>query len=142
MNFGPNLPRKSCYGALMHSRAARVFLTLSGSALCWWPLLIEPNLDLPWWVPLLCIALGASLSTVLGPREWLWFLVAAAIGAFAGLCAGYGIWWPSDPIAGPWVPISVAVNTALAGIVATVAAVAGRRVRLSAKSTDVPGGWH
>ena len=33
----------------MQGRAVRVFLTLLPSALCWWPLLIEPNLDLPWW---------------------------------------------------------------------------------------------
>jgi len=117
----------------MHSRAARVFLTFCASALCWWPLLIEPNLDLPWWVPLLCIALVTSLSTALGPRDWLWFPVAAAVGAFSGLCTGFRIWWPSDPIAGPWVPISVAVCTAFAGLVATVAGVAGRGVRLSTK---------
>jgi hypothetical protein len=101
--------------------------------LCWWPLAIEPNLDLPWWVPLLCIAVGAFLSTVLGPGESLWVPVASAIGTFFGLCAGTLIWWPSDPIARPWVPIIVAVDTTLAGLVATVAGVAGRRVRLSAK---------
>jgi len=115
----------------MRSRAVPILLTLAGSALCWWPLLIEPNLELRWWVPLVCVALGASLSTVLCPGDWLLFPAASAIGAFSGLCAGYRIWWPSDPIAGPWVPISVAGNTALAVVVAVVAVAAGRRVRLS-----------
>jgi hypothetical protein len=95
--------------------------------------LIEPNLDLPWWVPLLCIALGVFLSTVLGRGDWRWFSLAAVVGAFSGLCVGYRIWWPSDPIAGPLVPISVAVNTVLAGLAATVAGVAGRRVHLAVR---------
>jgi len=59
--------------------------------------------------------------------------MASAIGTFFGLCAGNLIRGPSDPIARAWVPIIVAVGTALAGLVATVAGVAGRRVRLSAK---------
>jgi hypothetical protein len=63
----------------MQGRTVRVSLTLTGSALCWWPLLIEPNLDLPWLVPLLCVALGAFLATVLCPTDWLWFPAAAAI---------------------------------------------------------------
>jgi hypothetical protein len=78
-NFARDCSRKSCYGALMQGRTVRVSLTLTGSALCWWPLLIEPNLDLPWLVPLLCVALGAFLATVLCPTDWLWLPAAAAI---------------------------------------------------------------
>jgi len=116
----------------MHRRGARAFLTFSASALCWWPMFIDPSLDLHWWVPLLYIALGAFLSTVLGPMDWRWFPVAAGMGAFFGLCTAYWIWWPHNPLVREWAPITVAVNTALAGLVATVAAVAGRKVRLSA----------
>jgi hypothetical protein len=47
-NFDPNWFRKSCYGAVMSGRAVCTLLTLVGSALCWRPLLIEPNLDLAW----------------------------------------------------------------------------------------------
>lgn len=132
-NFGRNFSRNSCYRALMQGRAVRVFLTLSASALCWWPLLIEPNLDLPWWAPLLCVASGAFLATILGPADWLRFPGAAAIGAFSGLCVGYRIWWPGDPIAGAWAPITVVSGAALAGLVGAVAAAVGRSVRLSAK---------
>jgi hypothetical protein len=92
--------------------------------------LIEPNLDLPWWVPLASIALCAYLATVLCPVQWLWFPVASATGTFSGLCVGYRLWWPTDPIAGPWVPITVAVASAATLLVAFIAAAAGRRITL------------
>jgi hypothetical protein len=99
-----------------------------GSALCWWPLLIEPNLDLPWWVPLACVAICACLATFLCPVAWLWFPAASATGTSSGLCVGYRLWWPTDPIAGPWVPITVAVASGVTVLLAFVAAVAGRRI--------------
>jgi hypothetical protein len=92
--------------------------------------LIEPNLDLPWWVPLACVALCAYLATVLCPLRWLWLPAASATGTFSGLCIGYRLWWPTDPIAGPWVPITVAVASAVTLLVAFIAAAAGRRTAL------------
>ena len=114
----------------MRSQAVLVLLIFVGSAICWWPLLIEPNLDLPWWLPPVCVGLCAGLSTILCPTGWRWPSVSSAAGTLAGLSVGYSIWWPTDPIAGPWVPITVAVATALAGLVAFVAGLAVRRVRL------------
>ena len=115
----------------MRNSAVGIILTFVGSGLSWWPLLIKPSLDLPWWVPLMCIAFCASLATVLWPGQRLWILAASAIGAFFGLCAGYSIWWPTDPIAGSWVPIGVAIATTLATLVAFVAGMAARSTNLS-----------
>jgi hypothetical protein len=56
---------------------------------------------------------------------------ASALGAFSGLCVSCSLWWPTDPIAGPWVPISVAVNTTLALLVALIAGMTVRTLRLS-----------
>jgi len=115
----------------MRSCAFGVLLTFAGSALCWWPLIIEPNLELPWWVPLICIALCASLATALCSQGWPKFLAASATGTFFGHCAGYSIWWPTDPIAGSYVLIGVVVATSVAVLIALVAALAGRRLIFS-----------
>jgi hypothetical protein len=117
-------------GVMMRNRRVLVVLSFVGSGLCWGPLVIEPNLGLPWWTPLACVALGASLATLLCPEDWRWFSIASAIGAFSGLCVSFVIWWPTGPIAGSWVPVGIAVLTVLAVLAALVACLTGRRVRL------------
>jgi hypothetical protein len=112
----------------MRSDAFLVFLAVMGSALCWWPVSMEPNLDLPLWVPLACAALCIGLSTTLSRRRWSLFVLASAIGAFGGLCLSYAIWWPSDPIAGPLVPYSVAAGTIAVLLLSLVAGLAGRKL--------------
>jgi hypothetical protein len=112
----------------MYSTTLLVFLTLIGSGLCWLPVLIEPGLDFSLFFPLACVALCTSLSTVINRRWWLLFVFAAAAGTFAGSCLGSAIWWPSDPIAGPLVPVLTAVTTVLAIVVSVVAGFASRKV--------------
>jgi len=112
----------------MRSGAPLVALTGVGSALCWWPLAMDPNLGFAWFVPLVLIALYTGLSTALCGGCWLWFLLASSIGTFAGLCVSYAIWWPTDPIAGPWVLLGVAVSTLLAALISFAAGLTGRKV--------------
>lgn len=119
-------------GVVMRSHIVLILLAFAGAAFCWWPFSIEPRILLPSWSPLLCVALAAFLSTALCASKWWWFAAASVIGAFAGLSTGCLIWWPSDPIAGPWVPISIAVNTIIAIILAFSSGAAARWVPLSA----------
>lgn len=107
-----------------------ILLAFAGSALCSWPLLIEPNVGLPWWVPLLSIALCDSVAAALCPGGLWQVLAASATGAFLGLSMVSYIWPPGDPIARAWVPVGIAVATIASVVVALVAALAGRRVNL------------
>ena len=112
----------------------RLLLVLSatGSALCWWPVIMQPNLDLPfWWLPLTLIALGAGLSTVLSERIWLRFVVASSFGTFAGVFGGFLIWWPTDRIDASFVRVVVISAVSASVAVSLVASLALRRVTLS-----------
>src|SRR5438552_3212433 len=115
----------------MRIDAILVFLVVMGSALCWLPGSREPSLDFPSWMPLLCAALCTGLSTTLNRRRWPLFLFASGIGTVGGLCLSYAFWWPSDPIAGPLVPYSVAMNTIAAVFVSFLASLAGRKISIS-----------
>jgi hypothetical protein len=106
-------------------------VTMAGSALLWWPVTIEPNLNLPLWLPLAFIALVTGLVATLSGGRWLRFVVASAVGTFVGLCCGYAIWPPADPIAGSYVPYTVAVATLAAVLVSLVAGLVGRKVLVS-----------
>jgi hypothetical protein len=64
---------------------------------------MEPKVELPAWGALVCIAGIAALATILGSRTWLSCAVACGVGSLIGLSAGYLLWWPADPIAGPFV---------------------------------------
>ena len=79
-----------------------VVLNVTGSLLCWWPAMVEPNRVIPLWLPVALVALGTAISTVLRNRGWLLFVVATVLGTFCGLCAGIEIWRPTDPIAAPY----------------------------------------
>ena len=105
-----------------------VLLTALGSALCWLPMAVEPSLDLPGWIPLVCAALCTGLSTTLNRSRWLLFSFASTLGTFGGLCLSYTIWWPSDPIAGSWVAISVVASTLAILLVSLITGLAARKV--------------
>jgi hypothetical protein len=92
---------------------------------------MEPKVELAAWGALVCIAGIAALATMLGSRTWLSCAVACGVGSLIGLSAGYLLWWPADPIAGPWVPISILVGTAFAVLLAAIAAFVVRGVRLT-----------
>jgi hypothetical protein len=98
-----------------------ILLSVAASALFWWPVSIEPNLDLPWWIPLPFIAIVTGLATTLARNHWLGFVIGSATGTFAGLCSGYFIWPPSDGIAASYVPYEVLVGSVAAIVVSLVA---------------------
>jgi hydrogenase/urease accessory protein HupE len=106
-----------------------VSLTVTGSTLCWWLVIMEPNLRFPWWLPLTLIALGTALATAVSKRSWPHFVVVSVVGAFAGLCSGFAIWWPTDRLVP--VPYLVFAATLAVTAVSLIAALAVRKVSLS-----------
>jgi hypothetical protein len=112
----------------MRENAFLLVLAVAGSALLWWPVTIEPNLNLPLWLPLAFIAILTGVVAALSGGRWLRFVVASAVGTFVGLCSGYEIWPPADPIARPYVPYVIAMATLAAVLVSLVASLVGRRV--------------
>ena len=109
-----------------------VVLTAIGSALCWWPVIMEPSIDsIPVWLPLAFIALYASLSTILSGGRWLPAFAVSTIATFAGLCSGYVIWYPSDGIEASYLPLVVVVGTLAAVLVSLASSLAVRRLPVS-----------
>jgi hypothetical protein len=105
-----------------------IVLTLAGSALWWWPQCMKPSLDLPWWLPLVCVALWTGLSTILSGGRWLRFVVASVVGTFAGLCSCVAIWPSTDGIANSYAPFAILVLTLAAAVVSLIAGLAARKV--------------
>jgi hypothetical protein len=112
----------------MSSDALLVVLIGAGSALSWWPVIMEPSLNFPWWLPLGCIALGTGLATTLSNEAWLRIVVASVVGTFAGLCIGYTIWWPTDGIKASYVGPIVIVATLVTALLSLVSGGAVRKV--------------
>lgn len=116
----------------------RILLLLAfvGSAVCWWPAIIEPSLDFPRWILLALVAFisGTSILLSRGP-EWPAFVVATTVGSFAGLLSGVLLWPSPDGIANSYALVAVVIGTATsagAALICGLAAfVAVRRWRLS-----------
>jgi hypothetical protein len=86
-------------------------LTFAGSAICWWPAIIEPSIDFSRWILLALIALMAGASTALSGGRWLLSVVACALGSFAGLLIGIVIWPSHDGIANTYSGIALVIGT-------------------------------
>src|SRR5271170_1710715 len=115
----------------MRRNAFLVVLTAIGSATCWWPVIIEPSLDLPFLRPpvsLVVVALATGLATVLSDMGWARVVKASIVGTLVGLCVGFWIWWPSDGISASFVPLGVAGATL---VTATVVFVVGFALKKS-----------
>jgi hypothetical protein len=107
-----------------------------GSALCWWPVVIQPNLGFPFWkTPLILIALITGLASALSDEGWRWLMIASVLGGFAGICSGYRLWWPTDLIEASYVPFAIGLETAASIIVSVIAVVAGVALRESRIAT-------
>jgi hypothetical protein len=105
-------------------------LTLVAPAVWWWPVVTEPNLDLPSWLPLVVVALWTALATILSGGRWFRFLVASAVGNSIALCV-LAVWWPTDPIARSYLPFTVPLATLLATLISLVAGLVVSRVSVS-----------
>jgi hypothetical protein len=112
-----------------------VVLTATGSALCWWPVTMQPNPDRPLWsFPLIWVALGTVLSTALSDEGWLEFMLASDVGSVAGICSGFWIWRPTDGIDAsfvPWVVASAILRVVPVALVALAAGLALRSLLVS-----------
>jgi len=81
----------------MQRNTLLIVMVAAGSALCWWPVIIQPNLDLPVWkTPLILIALVTALATALSNQGAGWFMSASILGVFTGICCGFRLWWSTD----------------------------------------------
>jgi hypothetical protein len=112
--------------------AVLAVLVLLSSAFCWWPIIMRPNLDLPfWWPPLTIIALAAGFATFLSHGGRIYITAAPVLGTFAGAVSGFLIWPPTDRIEGSFVPV-VVVSAVLASFpISLVAGLVSRGVKLS-----------
>jgi hypothetical protein len=115
----------------MRLNAVLVLLVAIGSALCWWPLIIEPSLDLPWWVPLLVVGLCCCLATILSEGGLFRFVAASSISTMAGLLFGYMTWPMADGIAQSYAGIATALATGAVAVVSVVAGLVGRWISAS-----------
>src|SRR5580704_17458304 len=80
----------------MQKNTLLIVMVAAGSAMCWWPKIIPPNLDLPGWkTPLILIALVTGLATALSSEGWRRLLIASLLGGFSGICCGFWLWWPT-----------------------------------------------
>jgi hypothetical protein len=92
-----------------------LLLAFVGSAVCWWPAIIEPSLDFPRWILFVLVAFIAGASILLcGGHGWLEFVAAAAAGSFAGLLSGFLLWPSSDGIVNSYALVAVVIGTATA----------------------------
>jgi hypothetical protein len=103
--------------------------TLTGTALCWWPVIIEPHLDLNLWTPLAIVAVVTALATLLSSRSW-WRIAAMSVGgSFVGLLIGCGFLPLTDDIARAYSPFAVAIGTLLTIPVSVCASLVGLVLR-------------
>ncbi len=104
---------------------------MAGSALWWWPTIMDPNLELPWWLPFGFVVLGTGLSTSLSRGRWKRFVLASSVGTFAGFCLGLAIWPASDPFAWDFIPLVVPALTAITVLLSLVIGFALRKVSIT-----------
>jgi hypothetical protein len=89
--------------------------TLIGTALCWWPVIIQPNLDLPFlWTPLTIVAVVTALATILSSENWWRIAATSVVGSFVGLLSGFMTLPLTDSIERAYSPFAVAHGTLLA----------------------------
>lgn len=106
-----------------------IVMVAAGSALCWWPVIIQPNLDLPVWkTPLICLALIAALATALSDEGAGWLMSASILGVFAGICFGFRLWWTTDNNDAPYV-LTIGLATLVSIPVSVIAVAAGLALR-------------
>lgn len=114
----------------MARNAILLLLVGIGSALAWFPLILEPTLDLPAWIPLAVIALSAGLATILSEGRWLRFFLVCSAASLAGLVVGYSVWPMEDGIAQSYAGIAIVVATLAVALVSLVAGLIGRMIPL------------
>ena len=119
-------------GAFMQRNTLLIVMVAAGSAMCWWPKIIPPNLDLPGWkTPLILIALITSLGTALSDEGARWLMIASVLGGVAGIFCGFRLWWPTDAIDASLVPFGIGLSALTSIPVSVIAVGAGVALRES-----------
>jgi hypothetical protein len=91
--------------------AALIVIVAFTSLICLWPVILEPTLDLPWWISIAIVALTSALATVLCAGRWFLFAALSATCTLVGSLACSWIW-----------PLQDGISQSYAGLVALVAA--------------------
>ena len=123
--------------ASMQRNTLLIVMVAAGSALCWWPVIIQPNLDLPpWKTPLILLALMTALATTLSNEGAGRLMSVSILGVFAGICFGFKLWWPTDLNDAPYVlAIGMATLASIpVSVVAVAAGVALRETKVTQKN--------
>ena len=116
----------------MQRNTLLIVMVAAGSALCWWPVIIQPYLDLPVWkTPLIFLALITALATALSNEGAGWLMSASILGVFAGICCGFRLWWPTDNNDASYVPFTIGLATLVSIPVSVIAVAAGVALRES-----------
>jgi hypothetical protein len=107
--------------AAMTRNRILLLLAFVGSAVCWWPVIIEPSLDFPRWILLVLVTFISGTSILLSDgRGWPAFVAATAGGSFAGLLSGFMLWPLSDGISQSYSLFVVLIGTAAAAAAALI----------------------
>jgi hypothetical protein len=110
----------------MQRNTLLIVMVAAGSALCWWPVIIQPNLDLPVWkIPLILLALITALATALSNEGAGWLMSASILGVFAGIWWGVRL-WPTEND-----PFTIGLATLVSIPVSVIAVAAGVALRES-----------
>jgi hypothetical protein len=111
-------------------------MVAAGSAMCWWPKIIPPNLSLPGWkTPLILISLITAFGTALSSQGSVRLLTASIFGAIGGICCGFWIWWPTDGIEASLAPFAIGLTMLTSTSVCVIALFAGVALRDSKIAT-------
>ncbi len=103
-------------------------LCVFSAALCWFPMIIDPSMDLPYWAPSACVAVSAALSAALYRQLWRRYWAGCIFGTFAGLCIAFAIWYPKDGIAASFIPLAVIADTIVVALVSLISSFVGSRL--------------
>jgi hypothetical protein len=104
----------------MRKEILLLILTATGSALCWWPVILQPSIDLPLLVPIAIFAAITSLATALLEKRRARIAVAAIVGSFVGSSLGFMVLPFTDEIGHTYWPFATMVITLAAVVVSTV----------------------
>jgi predicted permease len=119
----------------MQRNTLLIVMVAAGSAMCWWPSIIPPNLDSSGWkTPLILIALVTGLGTALSDEGSRWLMIASVLGGVAGVFCGFKLWPPTDGMDAS-LGIGLATFTSMpVSVIAVVAGVALRESKIAQKN--------
>ena len=117
----------------MRKEILLLILTATASALCWWPVILQPSIDLPLLIPIAILAVIIGLATALSEKRRAGLAVAATAGSFAGSCVGFLVLPFTDDIGHTYWPIATFAITLVAVVVSTIMILAVRKITVSSE---------